>query len=566
MIKRLLILFCILTLSAPYSFSQVTGREDEKLRTIVRQKGQAEVIIMQPGTDEMEMLSRNVSITSLRNNRVYIFISPLTLDWFLSKRYDYSILERDESKGIAMASDVNHAMQWDKYPTYTQYDSIMRSFASLYPELCTLDTIGTSILGRLLVALRISGTRNPSVVKPRVFLTSSMHGNETAGFVLMLRLSGYLLQNYGVNSNLTNLIDNLEIWINPLANPDGTFRNGNEITDPTRENANGYDLNRNFPDPEVSNNILQKETIEMMKFLSRYRFNLSVNFHSGAEVANYPWDRWSRSHADAAWFYQICRSYADTAHTYSRKGYMTDYDNGVTNGYNWYLIYGGRQDYVTWSLNGREITVELDTNYVSPASDLQILWESNRNSLTGFLENALYGIHGTVTDSYTGKPVPAMIKISGHDIDNSWVYSDTASGNFTRLIYPGLWNLSFSADGYLDTLIQNVSVIDRQPTILSIRMEPIIKPPGLNSDILLFPNPASNILRAIFSDKLRDRIRIRIFNSAGIEVMTFDADSSDGSPAEINISRLTSGTYIIAITNKSTGYTATAKFSSSRKR
>ena len=37
--------------------------------------------------------------------------------------------------------------------------------------------------------------------------------------------------------------------MNPLANPDGTYRPGNTISSPVRGNANGYDLNRNFPDP-----------------------------------------------------------------------------------------------------------------------------------------------------------------------------------------------------------------------------------------------------------------------------------------------------------------------------
>jgi hypothetical protein len=34
---------------------------------------------------------------------------------------------------------------------------------------------------------------------------------------------------------------------------------------------------------------------------------------------------------------------------------------GVTNGYDWYRITGGRQDYVTWFLRGREVTIEVST-------------------------------------------------------------------------------------------------------------------------------------------------------------------------------------------------------------
>ncbi len=193
-----------------------------------------------------------------------------------------------------------------------------------------------------------------------------MHGDETAGFIMLLRLADYLLKNYDSDTRVKTLTDNLEIWINPLANPDGMYRDGNFIISPVRNNANGYDLNRNFPDPYLLNSVPQKETLDMMSFMASRSFTLSANFHSGDEVVNYPWDRWSFPHADEGWFYNVSRAWADTVHLYSRKGYMDYLDNGVTNGYDWYVVYGGRQDYVTYSLNGREITVELDTNFVTP--------------------------------------------------------------------------------------------------------------------------------------------------------------------------------------------------------
>ena len=145
-----------------------------------------------------------------------------------------------------------------------------------------------------------------------------------------------------------NLVDNLEIWINPLANPDGTYRSGNTISSPTRYNANGVDLNRNFPDPLTPNTMSAERNYDMMKFMRKHRFVISANFHSGAEVVNYPWDRWfSKYHADDSWFYSISRAYADTVHIYSGPAYMNDLDNGVTSGAVWYMVYGGRQDFVT---------------------------------------------------------------------------------------------------------------------------------------------------------------------------------------------------------------------------
>ena len=105
-------------------------------------------------------------------------------------------MERDATKGIVSASNIAEAMEWDSYPTYTQYDSIMRHFNALYPDLCRLDTIGTSINGKLVLALKISDNASANEDEPEVFYTSTIHGDELAGYVLMLRLADYLLSNY----------------------------------------------------------------------------------------------------------------------------------------------------------------------------------------------------------------------------------------------------------------------------------------------------------------------------------------------------------------------------------
>ena len=79
---------------------------------------------------------------------------------------------------------------------------------------------------------------------------ATIHGDELTGYGLMLKLIDHLITNYNKDPQITNLINNTEIWINPLANPDGTYRNDTTLKNPYRYNANGIDLNRNFPDPD----------------------------------------------------------------------------------------------------------------------------------------------------------------------------------------------------------------------------------------------------------------------------------------------------------------------------
>ena len=556
MAKRFLILIFISFFPALRCHSQVIT-SDDKLRQIIAQDGQVEVMLPYIDYKSVEILSTNVSILSVKDNMIHISLSPLTVDWFILQKYDYKLVERVTFKGIISAANVNQAMDWDIYPTYSQYDSIMQSFSKLYPSLCRLDTIGTSINGKLVLALKISVNAAVDEDKPEVFYTSTMHGDETGGFILMLHLADYLLKNYNVNERVTNLVDNLEIWINPLANPDGTYGTGNTITSPTRYNANGYDLNRNFPDPFTPNTLKQKETLDMIKFMRKHKFVLSANFHSGSEVVNYPWDRWiSKLHADDSWFNSISRAYADTAHLYAGPEYMNFLDNGVTRGALWYIVYGGRQDFMTWELHGREVTIELDNQFVTPAPQLTLLWQNNWHSLIGYLENALYGIHGLVRDVNSHEPVPAKVYISGHDKDSSEVYSDTLTGSFERFLYSGSWNLTFSATGYRDTTINNVKVVSGQKTDLIVDMSPgvsSIEKTKSGTLILLYPNPARDYINALLPDIIDGNINIRIINTIGKLISEYPYEAVQGVPLLIDIKSFPAGKYIVVFINPVTG-------------
>lgn len=546
--RKFLILFLISGFSLLRCYSQ-NSDTDDKLRQIVSQYGQAEVSLPYNSIISFDALTTNVSILSVKDKIVYLSLSPLTVEWFIAQNYPYSIVEKIGTKNITTAESVEQVTQWDIYPTNTQYDSVMKSFATNYPALCRLDTIGTSIYGKLILALKISRNASADEDEPKVFYSSTIHGDETGGFIMMLHLADYLLKNYSTDNRVKNLLDNLEIWINPLANPDGTYGTGNTITFPTRYNANGFDLNRNFPDPFTPNTVRQKETLDMIKFMRKHKFALSANFHSGEEVVNYPWDRWlSKLHADDAWFNSISRAYADTAHVYAGPAYMNFLDNGVTRGALWYIVYGGRQDFTTWELHGREVTIEIDDQYVTPPAQLTLLWQNNWHSLLGYIENALYGIHGMVRNVHTHAPVPAKVFISGHDKDSSQVYSDTLTGSFVRFLAPGTWSLTFSASGYRDTTINNVVVALRQRTNLTVDMSLLpagLEKTGSSTPVILYPNPASNLLNAMLPDNLNGIITVRIINQTGMILSEYNTEVIQSMPLQIDIKALRSGIYTV---------------------
>lgn len=560
------LLFSSITLTC---LPQQPDTNDERLKRLVNQYGQADVEV-HPATNDAELLFLNTSVYQVRDGVISVSLSPLTVEWFIGRRFDYKIIEKRQVRSIEYATDVKQAMQWDAWPSYAQYDSIMRSFVQQYPLLCRLDTIGTSIYGRLILVLKISDNPSKDEDEPEVFYSSTIHGDEPPGFVLMLRFCDYLLKNYSASPRIKNMVDNLQIWINPLANPDGTYRNGNTMTNPTRFNANGYDLNRNFPDPlqPYSDTFkMQKETSSMSTFLRERRFVLSANFHSGAEVVNYPWDRykagiWEKVHADENWFNTISRAYADTVHKYSPAGYMTDLNNGVTRGYLWYPVFGGRQDFITWELQGREVTIELNNDKIPLPSKLESLWQNNFRSLLGYIENAIYGVHGKVRDEESSKPVSAKVFIKEYDKDSSHVYSDTLTGSFVRMLSAGTWNLSFAATGYRDTTITGLNVQDYQPTELTVYMKKNINPVDTINPTatILYPNPASSEINVLFPRAMAGSIRISIYTTTGMLIADYNAIAVAGIPLMIDVGRFAPGVYTVIFKNDSKGMIIRARF------
>lgn len=552
----------LLALNSLLSLAQ-SQQDAEAVRKLIREYGQAEVMVLNPGSELTNTLVKDFSVSKADPGKIILRLSPLTAGQFIDLGVPFTIIPLNASKGIASAAEMSEVPGWDKYPAYTQYDSIMRSFTVLYPSLCHLDTIGTTNYGKLVLVLKISDNHAADEDEPEVFYTSSIHGDETGGFILMLRLCEYILSNYSSSQRIRNLVDGLEIWINPLANPDGMYLTGNTITNPVRFNSKGYDLNRNFPDPLVSVSTRQKETLDMMKFLAERKFVLSANFHSGSEVVNYPWDRWlEKIHADDLWFYLLSRAYADTVHSYSVPGYMTDLNNGVTRGAVWYVITGGRQDYVTWELHGREVTIELDDDYITPVSQLESLWQWNYRSLLGYIESALFGIQGYTEDFYTGTPVPARITIAGYDKDNSEVYSDSITGRFTRLVDPRSWALTFSASGYLDTTIANIPVFAGQRTDLTVKMVPLVNAIDTTNPAspVLYPNPVKGTLKAVLPGEFYGPVNVRIFNTSGRLVADYDDESARGMPLMINAGNFGQGIYTVIFRSRYTGSSSRGRF------
>ena len=544
----------LLLLWGPYGYGQRPAGDD--IREAVRLRGQAEVEISYPGFDAMTRLSSRFPVSSCDGVTARLCLSQRDTDEFIAAGIHYKLIIAESHKAFYTASSVAEAMLWQSYPTWKHYDTIMHKIAERWPEVVRLDTIGLSIMGRAVMALKISDNPGLDEPEPAVMLSASIHGDETAGFIMLMRLAEYLAAGSGGGGLASELVAGLEIWINPLANPDGMYRNNDTMTSPVRANSLGYDLNRNFPDPAASPPPpLQKETADMMNFMKKIRPALSINLHGGAEVVNYPWDRWTRLHPDDEWFNSVSRRYADTVHLHAPPGYMTFLDNGVTRGWQWYLITGGRQDYVTYSLGGREVTVEMDDIKMTPGSNLEAMWEWNHRSLLRYIAEALTGVQGTVTDAESGDPLSARIFIAGHDSDSSHVMSDTLHGAYCRLLPPGSWSLGFTCPGY-EPYILTADLTAVNPLLIrniTLQRSSDIYPDPPENGLLIWPNPSGGNVSLLPPEEVTGDVTITLSASSGAVVSRFTTTALPGIPVIHDFGPLTPGLYIITVRKEPIG-------------
>jgi len=372
---------------------------------------------------------------------------------------------------------------WDAYPKYSEYVAKMQYYAATYDTLCSLESIGATQGGRDLWVLKISDNVSVNEGEPEFFYTSTMHGDELVGFPLMIRLIDYLLTNYGTDSEVTNIVDNLEIYINPNANPDASYRTNptDEINNPIRANNSGQDLNRNYPDNVAGlhdSGVYEDETIAFMNFADSKNFVLSANLHGGTELVNYPYDNAYVSqytHSDGDYYEFVGVEYATNAQNNSPAGYMTvDEDAstypspGVTHGAEWYRVYGGRQDYMNYYHCDKEVTLELsDVKWVSGAN-LPAHWNYNKQAFLDYMKQATYGLQGVITDE-SGNPIVARVEIAGHDNLNNFRMSELGLGEYQKLLKAGSYNVSYSAPGYVSQTIA-VTIADYAKTVQNVTL------------------------------------------------------------------------------------------------
>ena len=360
-----------------------------------------------------------------------------------------------------------------EYHDYNELTAFLQNIAASYPSITRLESIGQSVQGKELWVMQISDNPGINEIEPEFKYVANMHGDETPGREFSLYLIEWLCENYGSSDRATFLVNNTDIYIMPTMNPDG-FELGQ------RYNANNIDLNRDFPDQfyDPSNTLSgrQPETRAVMEWSWSHNFVLSANMHSGALVVNYPYDGPNSGSYSACpdddMFVHISTAYSD-AHPNMEQG---GFNNGITNGSQWYAIDGGMQDWnYVWEQDF-DVTLEQSQTKWPNSNQLSSLWNQHREPLLVYLEQIHTGLKGLILDSSTGQPVNADIKVDGID---KIINPDLQHGDYYRLLSPGTYTVTAEAYGYFSQTV-TVNIDDLNASVHDFNMEPIPQEPYLD--------------------------------------------------------------------------------------
>lgn len=336
------------------------------------------------------------------------------------------------------------------WTSYAQIRSDFLAHAAAYPNIAEYVVIGYSVQDREIFGLRISDNIQLEENEPELAFWASIHGDEFASGEIAYAWAGDLLAAYGVDPAATGYVDDHEIWIFPLLNPDGRVAG-------RRSNSNNVDLNRDCgwqwdgwgrsPSPWS-----QPETQALRRFCLNNNITLSVTMHCSGNVFLYPWCSTPTNSPEVGLIRQVGSLYSNAAN-YQLKNSWADYE---THGEVIDVLYG--------SYGSLCYTAEISNTQSLYANSYQ----RNRAGMEAFCAAGSRGLHGLVTDAQTGQPLRAAVYISGSPYPS---YTDPIVGDVHRMVLDDTYNVTVWANGYQPATVTGIRVAGGSSTPFQVALE-----------------------------------------------------------------------------------------------
>lgn len=302
--------------------------------------------------------------------------------------YDAEIMRKAGFKFTIVIPDLEkyYAERFDGksmggFLTFSEYEAKIDSLENQYPDILKVDSLGLTEQGRNLYAIKISDNVYIEEDEPEVFINGLIHAREPIGGAICIDFAEWLCSASGSDPVATDIVENRQVWIMPVVNPDGYVYN--ETTHPNgggwwrksrRDNGNGsygVDNNRNFtynwgwddygssPDPwtEIYRGPYagsEPENQAIMQLCEEHFFQVALHYHSFGGLFLYAWGYEDYYPDDL----QIIRAIADSAVTF----------NHYKPGTNWQNLYNTNGDAVDYSYGERD-TKNMIFGYIVEVGD-----------------------------------------------------------------------------------------------------------------------------------------------------------------------------------------------------
>ena len=409
---------------------RVDGHKLVKLR--VNDQAQLEAVLQLADT----VWSENIGIGLLD-----VQFPPEALAKLPDLGVSYEILHDDvqalidaEWAEIQRRSELRDITWYQNYHNYANVVSYLNTLAAAHPALATTDTVGLSLEGRTIPVIRITGPGDASN-RPVVFINATQHAREWISTKVVMYIAENLLNGYGSDTRVTSLLDECEVFVVPIVNPDGFSYSWTNyrLWRKNRRGGYGVDLNRNwgwqwgglgsdgFTSSEVYRGTApfsEPETEAVRNYVeSDARVVAAIDFHSYGQLILWPWS------------YDYVDPPADDLARYSQVGLqmrqeMLDAGGAPYTAESSYLLYpaaGVASDWFYGQLDALSYTVELrDTGnygFELPASQILPTCQENWPAFLHFAEQAVIPISvsipaGAPTAASTSQPTTFQVAIS----------------------------------------------------------------------------------------------------------------------------------------------------------
>jgi hypothetical protein len=438
----LLLLFCIHALNV---FPQSSWRPREaEIRVRLDSAGQVELL---------ETFKINYEPASIDGKELNCYAVPEQLELLSAAGIKYDVLIEDLNS--------HYRGYWDHLvpPGYHSCEEIIAladSLAEHFPSICKKVIYGTSLGGRQLAALKISDNVDEEETEPEILFDGGCHGDEIGGPENIIRFARDLCLGYNNDSVITALVNDREIWLYLMVNPDGR-------ASMSRFNQAMVDLNRDYgymwdASGGSTGAFSQPETQALRSCLFEHRFSVYVSYHSGMEQAAYPWAYRGDEPRDKPNLRRVAKAYSDSsfypALPYGQSYSIMYQSNGMSIDFN----YG--------TLGQTCITMELSNNKQPP--DPVVYYDINYPAMLEMIRIAGCGVEGVVTDSLTGNALDATVWVD----DFFPVYNEPVAGDFHKYLLPGTHTLKVTANGYASKEGISFNVPQQGAAVVNIALSP----------------------------------------------------------------------------------------------